>query len=358
MMKNRFLLVFLVFIGAQFLGGGEVWGQCDQVVVSAPNYSVIVDVTLTKVYIQNNGCPYGYNYGVEVNYQTTFTGNPPPGLVLDNLAVTIQCSGANIGPFNLNQSPGVHTTIQGNAYYSNCNPFPPSLEDRGCSNIRVRVSESNGTGPGNDIPNTYVTVPCRSIPTPVEFLYFNSTYQTQTRSALLSWSTTKEWENSHFEIERGVNSVTEWETIGEVEGSGYSDVVQSYQFTDEALPPTGEYIYYRIKQVDFDGDFSYSATRSIKIDAIQGENQWLLYPNPSSNGSEIKILLQDQGIVQDEKIRITLSNAFGQAKHQEVNHPHDVASTVNSWLTNSGNGLFVLQIQWGSTSHSLKIIRN
>lgn len=197
---------------------------------------------------------------------------------------------------------------------------------------------------------------CRILP--VEFLSFTADYLSQSRSAKLNWVSAKEWENSHFEIERGLNSVTEWETVGEVEGSGYSDVVQSYQFTDGALPPTGGYIYYRIKQVDFDGDFSYSATRSIKIDAIQGENQWLLYPNPSSNGSEIKILLKDQGIIQDEKIRITLSNAFGQVTYQEVNHPDEVASTVNSWLTNSVKGLFVLQIQWGSTSQSLKIIRN
>jgi len=54
---------------------------------------------------------------------------------------------------------------------------------------------------------------------PIEYLYFDSNYNSQVRTGELSWATAKEWENSHFEIERAVNNVREWKAIGEVSWS-------------------------------------------------------------------------------------------------------------------------------------------
>lgn len=356
-MKSRFLFVFLIYCCAQIFWGGEVLGQCDQVVVNAPNYSVIVNVSLKKIAILNNGCPYGYNWGVEVEYETTFTGNPPPGLVLDNLAVTVVCTGVNIGPFNLNQTPGTHTSIQGNAYSSNCNPFPPAIEDRGCNSIRIIVSESNGTGPGNDISNIIVTTPCKSIPTPVDYLYFKTSL-TASGFPHLNWSTTKEWENSHFEIERSINSINEWEKIECIQGASYSDTPVEYSFTDSDLPKSGGNIFYRLKQVDFSGKYSYSKTRAIQVDAKDSKTAWIASPNPSTIGSDVSIDLLQLQEYQDEQISLRLVNMLGEGSSTILNSPYAISPLVSEWLRSKKAGLYILDIRWGANSQQLKLLRN
>src|SRR5690606_25090634 len=57
----------------------------------------------------------------------------------------------------------------------------------------------------------------------VEYLYFNAKYNSLMRSGDLTWATAKEWENDRFVIERSVNDVKKWETIGEIPGAGYTE---------------------------------------------------------------------------------------------------------------------------------------
>jgi hypothetical protein len=99
----------------------------------------------------------------------------------------------------------------------------------------------------------------------VEYLYFDVKYNSENRTDVLSWATSNEWENSHFEIERSINGVTAWTKIGQVQGQGYSELPTEYSYTDTKLPAFGGVVYYRLKQVDFDESFSYSVTKSIKV---------------------------------------------------------------------------------------------
>ena len=71
----------------------------------------------------------------------------------------------------------------------------------------------------------------------------------------LKWSTASELNNSHFEIERSAGEDC-FESIGEISGSGTKQSLSHYSFTDH-YPPTMT-TYYRIKQVDFNGEFDYS----------------------------------------------------------------------------------------------------
>ena len=62
--------------------------------------------------------------------------------------------------------------------------------------------------------------------------------------------------------------------------NGNSDVILNYQYTDlDNLEGTGQ-LYYRIKQVDLDGNFKYSEIRSVKNDAAKAAI--LVYPNPGN----------------------------------------------------------------------------
>jgi len=118
---------------------------------------------------------------------------------------------------------------------------------------------------------------------PVRFLSF--TGRLQNSDVVLDWSTAMESINDKFVVERSKdgNSFT---AVGEVKGHYNSTVVQYYSFTDPKITP-GTY-QYRLKQVDVNGNFSYSNTISITL--AGGDNFALEQnsPNPLSTTTVIE----------------------------------------------------------------------
>ncbi|MBK7958341.1 MAG: hypothetical protein IPK03_09595 [Bacteroidetes bacterium] len=72
----------------------------------------------------------------------------------------------------------------------------------------------------------------------------------------LNWITSSEKNNEKFDIERSANGI-DYAKIGEVKGSGNSIIQRKYRFDDLKLDDAPIH-YYRLKQVDFDGQFEYS----------------------------------------------------------------------------------------------------
>lgn len=94
---------------------------------------------------------------------------------------------------------------------------------------------------------------------------------------LLAWETASEYNNNYFEIEKSVDGVT-MSTLLRVVSKGNSNTMQSYTAID-ILPFAGAN-YYRLKQIDNDGKFSYSPIRLVNYSA--GLGQVLnIYPNPA-----------------------------------------------------------------------------
>lgn len=88
-----------------------------------------------------------------------------------------------------------------------------------------------------------------SIPLPVDLIDITS--NCNDHSVSLDWITASEVNNSHFEIERSSNAI-DYELAGRVVGGGNSNDVLHYQFTDTTMQQGT--MYYRLKQVDFNGD--------------------------------------------------------------------------------------------------------
>lgn len=191
----------------------------------------------------------------------------------------------------------------------------------------------------------------------VEYLYFNTSYRADTRSGELKWATSQEWENSHFEIERAVNDVRTWTKVGEVQGAGYSDTTVDYEFTDTELPVTGGNIFYRLKQVDMKGDFSYSLTRSIQVNPIKGNTAWIGYPNPSDLKAPVTVAMIDNTGYTDGTIQVRISDIRGIFSSYSVASPDAVSNVVNSHLENARPGMYIVQLLWGSQSEQLKLIK-
>lgn len=112
---------------------------------------------------------------------------------------------------------------------------------------------------------------------PVEFSYFQ--VEAKEKGALLSWETLVELNNDRFEIEKSIDGVA-FTKIGQTEGAGNSYHTQQYNFFDP-VPAEGKN-YYRLKQIDFDGQFVYSELKEVQFNYEQANFFYTVYPNPAS----------------------------------------------------------------------------
>ena len=99
-------------------------------------------------------------------------------------------------------------------------------------------------------------------------------------SIKLSWSTATEKDNDYFEIQRSTDLIY-FENIGNQIGSGNSNLLLEYNFTDNNIEES-EIYYYRLKQVDFDGKYEYSKIISV-LSKIEEQSKVSVYPNPAHN---------------------------------------------------------------------------
>ncbi len=96
------------------------------------------------------------------------------------------------------------------------------------------------------------------------------------KKTLLSWTTTGEINNDHFEIQKsGTN--TDFKTIGTVRGNGTTSQTHNYSFTDN-FPEDGDN-YYRLREIDINGTVSYSPIVIVRFNF----KKIAIYPNPAQN---------------------------------------------------------------------------
>ena len=190
---------------------------------------------------------------------------------------------------------------------------------------------------------------------PIEYLYFNAIYNSALRSGDLFWSTVKEWENDRFEIERSVNDVKSWENIDKIAGAGYSDTPVAYSYQDLTLPLAGGTIFYRLKQIDFDGDSTYSDTKSIQIDPLPGITRWRVFPNPTT-GDPFNIEVLDLSTYNDEPITLRVIAASGQFKTFQVSDMSNMGMQVSQYFTHMAAGIYTIEISWGIHKEYHKVI--
>ena len=118
------------------------------------------------------------------------------------------------------------------------------------------------------------------LPLPINFLSFNGNI-TSDKHAKLNWTISDAINNDHFELEHS-STGNNFERIGNIV-SQLNGSLSNYYFTDNDIKPGTN--YYRIKQVDNDGNYTYSKTIALYL-----ENDHLvsLSPNPAINLLQVK----------------------------------------------------------------------
>jgi hypothetical protein len=195
---------------------------------------------------------------------------------------------------------------------------------------------------------------CRLLP--VEYSSLELMYMSTSRSVKLSWATAKEWENSHFEIQRAVGKNLDFQTVGEVAGIGWSDMEVSYVFEDNSLPLYESQVFYRLKQVNFDGSYAISKVLAAKVPGMpEVAETWRAYPNPS-NGQRVQVGLLNPLDYQSGKVAFRLNSALVSTGLVQVQDHLELNEKLGMLTDTLQNGLYVLEIQWGQQVQKIKLI--
>ncbi|MBL0026221.1 MAG: T9SS type A sorting domain-containing protein [Saprospiraceae bacterium] len=114
---------------------------------------------------------------------------------------------------------------------------------------------------------------------------------------IISWSTAREANVSHYEVERKLDGEKDFNPIpGIVAAKGNSNQISSYNHPDLDVDKPGSYVY-RVKQIDFDGLFAYS--KLVKV-VVSAENSIEIYPNPAKNETNIQVSVSSDATVMIE----------------------------------------------------------
>jgi hypothetical protein len=185
-------------------------------------------------------------------------------------------------------------------------------------------------------------------PLPIELINFEA--KADNDNVALSWTTATEINNDYFTIEKSNNGIT-FSNVMEVTGAGNSNTILHYDAID-AIPYSG-YSYYRLKQTDFDGQFTYSNLVAVNFKG-EATDVISLYPNPkSAENLKIKLLAGfENGIMEvsvydlqglklfTDAVDITQLQANG---YYELNH-------------HFANGTYIVEAKVGSIETRKKLI--
>lgn len=146
-------------------------------------------------------------------------------------------------------------------------------------------------------PDTYTAYTFASLVLPLPVTLTRFTAVAESRTVLLSWSTTEEINSDRFEIERSQNG-KQWSRIASVASQGDSRVLANYSHVDDSPLPGQS--FYRLKMIDraagsLEGAFAYSQIRKV---SFQVEGGVVPYPNPVVD----KILIRQHELVKQVDI--------------------------------------------------------
>jgi len=177
------------------------------------------------------------------------------------------------------------------------------------------------------------------VPAPVELTSFDAAVKSD--HVKLSWATASELNNSHFVLEKSLDG-KQFSKIGIVNGKGNSSSYQEYSYLD--MDPYNGINYYRLKQVDYNGEFVYSKVAKVMVENI-GTLQ--LIPNPAKNNFNIK---------SDQESNISAVEIYDirGAKRMELTNSAGFKDIDISALS---EGLYLIHINIGGTILVKKLVK-
>ncbi len=215
------------------------------------------------------------------------------------------------------------------------NPFTKIFAYVGTTNTDISTPSTHTISIGND-------------PLPVELASFTAV--TNRNNVTLNWATSKETNNQGFDVERSLVGANSWAKVGTVTGNGTTTETKSYSFTERVT--TGNYSY-RLKQIDFNGNFEYHNLSSevnvgVPSEFAMSQN----YPNPFNPSTKI-----DYDIATDGNVSVVLFDMSGREVAKLVNEFKTAGYyTVNFNASNLSSGMYFYRISAANFAQTKKMV--
>lgn len=203
---------------------------------------------------------------------------------------------------------------------------------------------SNPPSPANYGSGVYSSTACASV-VPVVWGALTATKKQSSNN--IKWTTLQEFNNDYFILEKSSDGVI-FESISKIKGVGNSNIPLSYNVEDYGL--NEGVTYYRIKQIDKNGDFEYSEIFTVSDEYSRG---FLIYPNPVDN-SLTQLFLENHS---NDHIYVTVYSDLGQIiSSGDVKVSEGEVVDVFAGLHNLSSGMYEVKITTNSNVHIEKIV--
>ena len=242
---------------------------------------------------------------------TTVRVNPPSGVPLKSITIKYR--------------PGYGTSANG--YWNQSGPLRPAVQYISVSNISLTA-----------------TAGCT--PLPIELISFSG--HCHNREKGFNWSTASENNNDFFTLEHSRNGI-EFFPVEVVEGAGNSTVVQDYSAT--IVETVHDFSYYRLKQTDTDGEYSYSDVIYVDCEN-EGDESITVFPNPSNDF----VVVDFSNDIQEGDYTLYVTDMVGKVVSEEVISIAKGGNTILN-INSFSNGYYFVQFKDIETGEKLGQVR-
>ena len=188
---------------------------------------------------------------------------------------------------------------------------------------------------------------------PVELVSFSASANDGEVS--LNWTTATETNNASFEIERSLDNI-DYITISNLKGNGTTTEMHTYSFTD--VVSISAKMFYRLKQIDFNGSFTYSKTIEVDVNTMPGD--FVLsqnYPNPFNPSTTIKYSVSKIINNQSSIINLKVYDALGNEVATLVNEEKSPGNYEVEWTaTGFASGVYFYRLKAGDFNSVKKLV--
>ena len=307
-------------------------------------YEKISNVTFAGLNNSSSGTAGYQNFtsiigNVAAGSSYPFSASISNGIPQDEILVWIDLNGdgdfddSGEKVFDSPNGAGPHTT----------NITIPGTATQGSTRMRVRLHDTSdgannapcGTSTWGQVEDYTLEI---SAPLPVELTRFEAR-KVDENSAELSWQTANELKNKGFEVEMSTNTAANFVNAGFVAAQNSG----RYQFSVNQLQQGNTY-YFRLRQVDLDGQFEYSPVRALEF---KRNSLLQVSPNPARNEFVCTIKYTNEATA-----FLSLLDATGRVvKSQQV---QDTQTSIQ--IAELPTGIYTLKVQSGNTVESVRLI--
>lgn len=276
------------------------------------------------------------------DFTTSLNLTTPCTTTVASTSVTFTYRGAEnsmSAPYNTGEIAAQHW-----GYMSEISAFgweSPSLP--ASSTLAVTSGIGSVTIPGLTKFSPYV-LSSIAAPLPIELISFEGNCKNS--NVDLTWTTASETNNDFFTIEKQTEG-SKFKAIGTVKGAGNSQIIKNYSFTDPES--SSQENFYRIKQTDVNGRYSYSDVIVVKCESAKPVS--LL--SCSGTGDLVKLQFNSQ-LENETEIEVKLIDVLG----KEITRKKQILSPgINQLLLNldTSEGIYFVNIQYDSNIESKRI---